>query len=664
MGHQNLLNDEELRVTPEVQRAYDAIVRPNAILPIPRYYLEKWLPLLGTSRAWVVLAFRQVAFVSRSSTDEVPTCTTLRRLGRWCGLSHVRIHQVLKDAGYLTWFVRNPLGDLADRQSHRSQPTTFMVRSDIPLTPHDQARLSLWLDQRSPKDDSDWLHALEEATLAKKLELPRNYPLPEISLTIQQLVYARRGLDSPLPPSLDQACTELHARWVQPDRVSLATHYFLLRWLPDLSPGLGWLILHLRSRVYQETEAPIGQVWIPRGWASLAAELGISRKSLSRWVETDQARSFFHQRSDVQDPSSRRNILLVVRLSEPIHPSDRESYHQILQGQDLTTPIAMDRQNLTNMPSRSGHALTTCGESSPNDDENLTSTGQDLPFEGHCLTSDATNLNKDGTEFNALRLLSSNKKIIFKDTLNQRVEDLHASTNILSPTTWQWQIEELLSHAGVSKKLKQNVLQASQGVKTSFVGWLLFALSLPRIQYPVFFALKRHREEDPPAAFLDLAKGSVLQCYRWLVGPQEQVPPNLRKTISDLKEQNAHLQLMEIGAIPIAFLDMHAEATEEGQGERQDFHEGMSKAPIALERAWKRVRGNLQTELDKATFDTWVRDTEIVGLRDEKMLLGVANDYARQWLQESLQEKIEQLISNEVDETIKVRFVVLDEIGR
>lgn len=675
MGNQYLLSEEELRVTPEVQRAYDAIVRPNAILPVPRYYLEQWLPLLGTSRAWVVLAFRQVAFVSRSSHDEVPVCTTLRKLGRWCGLTHVRIHQVLKDPGYLTWFVRNPHGDLADRQSPRSQPTDFMVRADIPLTPQDQARLSLWFEKRSPTDDGDWLHTIEEAIEAKKLELPRNCPLPEISLTIQQLVYAQRGEDIPLPPSLDQACTELHARWIQPDRVTLATHYFLLRWLPDLSPGLGWLVLLLRSRVYQENDAPIGQVWISGGLTSLATELGLSRKSLSRWVESDHARAFFHQRSDVQDPNNRRNLLLVVRLSEPIHPNDQAKYHQMLQGQDLTTPISIDRQNLTNLPSSIGQALTTCGEPSTDISENLTSLGQGLPAVSHSLTSERTNLNKDGTKFNALKTFKIKNKITIKDDPNQHEQVVQLIPKIPLPFINQWQIEEILSRAGVGKKVRQSISQASQEELLFFIGWLLFALSLPKIQYPVFFAYKRHQETAPPQSFLQLAKIPTAQCYHWLTGRLEGIPPDLIKTVSELRKQDAHLKLMEIGAIPFTFLSMLTDLQSEGNENRVtmgdvDKHsistlaEGVEKMPLALEHAWKVVRGRLQAEVDRATFDTWVRDVEAMGVQGETMLLGVANDYARQWLEERLKETIEQTMFDTLGEIVKVRFVVLDEINR
>jgi len=131
----------EIQISPEERSAYDTVVRPNAIIPMPRYFLKHWVPLFGASRAWLALAFRQVAFVSRSQTDEVPLRTTLRRLGRWCGLTHVRVHQLLKNPGHLTWFVGNRLGSISDRNGPRSEPTTYWVRAEIPPTLVDQARL-------------------------------------------------------------------------------------------------------------------------------------------------------------------------------------------------------------------------------------------------------------------------------------------------------------------------------------------------------------------------------------------------------------------------------------------------------------------------------------------------------------------------------------------
>jgi len=83
--------------------------------------------------------------MSRSQTDEVPLRTTLRRLLQCCGLTHVRVHQLLKDPGHPTWFVGNRPGSISDRNGPRSEPTTYWVQAEIPLTLVDQARMVTWL---------------------------------------------------------------------------------------------------------------------------------------------------------------------------------------------------------------------------------------------------------------------------------------------------------------------------------------------------------------------------------------------------------------------------------------------------------------------------------------------------------------------------------------
>lgn len=523
---------EVVQLAPEAQRAYDAVVRPNAIVPIPRYFMDSWLPLLGTSRSWVTLAFRQVAFVSRSGNQEVPVRTTLRKLGRWCGVSHVRVHQVLKNPGYLTWFVRNPDGDIAERRTPRSEPTTYMVRSDIPFTPEDQARLTLWLDERGPSDDADWVHAIEEAVEARDVELPKDHPLPEISLTVQKIVYAQRGDETPLPPSLDEACTELHSRWVQPERVTLATHYFIVRWLPDLSPGLGWLILHLRSRTYLQEERQVGQVWIAGGWKGLAASIGVSRKSLSRWVNSDIADLFFKRRKDTKDPTNRRSILLYVRMSEPIHPNDDDEYRERLERQDLTSPISLDRQELTNITNVEGQGLTDGGKQSTERSRNLTSPGQELPDVQQNLTRDEPRLNKLRTILNALSPSKFSSKLIFQESSS--LPDSQPAPEV----------------AGMTEKRPSE--QASEQVS---------------------------QQQDP-------------------TGPK----------------------------------------------------------------VWSAAKSQLQLELSKAMYDTWVRDVELIEFGGETIMLGATNDYARDWLTDRLNSKIERIITGIIGKEIKVQFVVLDDV--
>ena len=658
---------EVLQLAPDIQRAYDAVVRPNAILPIPKYFMDHWLPLLGTSRAWVTLSFRQVAFVSRSGNLEVPVRTTLRKLGRWCGLSHVRVHQVLKNPGHLTWFVRNLEGDLAERRTPRSEPPTYMVRSDIPLTPKDQARLTLWLEERSPIDDLDWVHALEEAIEARESDLPKDHPLPEISLTVQQMVYAQRGDDTPLPPSLDEACTELHSRWVQPERVTLATHYFMVRWLPDLSPGLGWLVLYLRSRTYLQEDLQVGQVWVSGGWKGIAAALGVSRKSLSRWLRSDTAKLFFKRRENAEDLTNRRNILLYVRMSEPIHPNDQERYESLLKGQDLTSPISLDRQDLTRLSTEQGQSLTSCGKRSTDLSRNLTDPGQELPIGAQNLTTDAPKLNKIGTNLNALSPSKYTSKIKLQELIQPPATNTQTdqATHFVVDVKFEWDIDQMLLRSGVGKGRREKLLMSPLVEKFAFVGWMLFALTIPKIEYPTLFALKRVGEGMPPDAYMKLAQISLEDISDILTGRSEEKPRGLEKEVVDLRKGKAYLRLKELGAISSVFAAKAEErfdriqAGSETSGGSDQSIRVQDKAGLKV---WHAARGQLQIELSKAIYDTWVRDVELSEFDGDELVLGAANNYARDWLTDRLKSTVERIVTGILGKEIDVRFVVYDDM--
>lgn len=55
----------EIQKSTEERRAYDTVVYPNAIIPVPRYFLKHWVPLFGASRAWLALALPPSGFCLR-----------------------------------------------------------------------------------------------------------------------------------------------------------------------------------------------------------------------------------------------------------------------------------------------------------------------------------------------------------------------------------------------------------------------------------------------------------------------------------------------------------------------------------------------------------------------------------------------------------------------
>jgi len=77
-----------------------------------------------------------------------------------------------------------------------------------------------------------------------------------------------------------------------------------------------------------------------------------------------------------------------------------------------------------------------------------------------------------------------------------------------------------------------------------------------------------------------------------------------------------------------------------------------------VERAWQSALGQLQMEMPKASFDTWVRDTRIVNFEEGVFTIGVRNAYARDWLESRLSSTVTRLLMGIMNRDIDVQFVV------
>jgi chromosomal replication initiator protein len=76
------------------------------------------------------------------------------------------------------------------------------------------------------------------------------------------------------------------------------------------------------------------------------------------------------------------------------------------------------------------------------------------------------------------------------------------------------------------------------------------------------------------------------------------------------------------------------------------------------EQAWQSVLGQLQMEMPRASFDTWVRDTKPISYQNGKMVIGVRNAYARDWLENRLSSTVSRLLVGIVNASVNVDFVV------
>ncbi len=76
------------------------------------------------------------------------------------------------------------------------------------------------------------------------------------------------------------------------------------------------------------------------------------------------------------------------------------------------------------------------------------------------------------------------------------------------------------------------------------------------------------------------------------------------------------------------------------------------------EQAWQSALGQLQMEMPKASYDTWVRDTSVVASDNNSITVGVRNAYARDWLESRLTENVKHLLGGITNREMDVKFIV------
>ena len=77
-----------------------------------------------------------------------------------------------------------------------------------------------------------------------------------------------------------------------------------------------------------------------------------------------------------------------------------------------------------------------------------------------------------------------------------------------------------------------------------------------------------------------------------------------------------------------------------------------------VEQAWQSVLGQLQMEMPRASFDTWVRDTRPIKYDHGMLTISVRNAYARDWLESRLASTVNRLLIGIMDSNVSVKFIV------
>jgi chromosomal replication initiator protein len=73
---------------------------------------------------------------------------------------------------------------------------------------------------------------------------------------------------------------------------------------------------------------------------------------------------------------------------------------------------------------------------------------------------------------------------------------------------------------------------------------------------------------------------------------------------------------------------------------------------------WRAALGELQVSLSPANFETWLRDTALVDVDDNRFKIAVPNGFAKDWLETRYRSLISQTLARIVGYSVQVEFIV------
>ena len=79
---------------------------------------------------------------------------------------------------------------------------------------------------------------------------------------------------------------------------------------------------------------------------------------------------------------------------------------------------------------------------------------------------------------------------------------------------------------------------------------------------------------------------------------------------------------------------------------------------MKADQIWQAAQGELQLQMTRATYDTWVKPTSVLSYEDGALAVAVPNAYTQEWWQSRLLSTVKRILTGIVGQSVDVRFVV------
>jgi len=142
-----------------------------------------------------------------------------------------------------------------------------------------------------------------------------------------------------------------------------------------------------------------------------------------------------------------------------------------------------------------------------------------------------------------------------------------------------------------------------------------------------------------------------------------------QNALIQLAQNNAYDQLVRLEAF-----DFDRDFWDDDTYDNDDLYESVDGQYVQLsfvesgvndfsvaEDLWEKVKDQLQQEIPSESYDTWVKGAVGIAYDEDVLTIGVANEYARDWIEDRLAATIRSAMTGINARQSDVRFVVAEE---
>ena len=79
---------------------------------------------------------------------------------------------------------------------------------------------------------------------------------------------------------------------------------------------------------------------------------------------------------------------------------------------------------------------------------------------------------------------------------------------------------------------------------------------------------------------------------------------------------------------------------------------------LNTDQVWQSALGQLQLQMTRATYDTWLKETHIISHQQDRLVIGTKSSFAKDWLENRLSNTISRTVANILGHQVDIKFVV------